>query len=75
MTRAAPRLLLSLLAWASSARLTGAADRHNFGLTAYGEPCTDTCKQRGFPYAWCHKKPSWNGTYLSKTVGDMNAEL
>ena len=37
-----------------------------FGLTAYGEPCTDTCKQRGFPYAWCHKKPSWNGTYLSK---------
>ena len=61
MIRAVPRLLTSLLALAG---LAGA--RHNYGLTAYGEPCTDSCKQRGFPYAWCHKKPSWNGTYLSK---------
>ena len=59
MTRAAPGLVLSLLAG-----LAGAGQQ--FGLTAYGEPCTDSCKQRGFPYAWCHKKPSWNGTFLSK---------
>ena len=41
-----------------------AGTRH--GLTTYGEPCVDSCQQRGFPYAWCHKKPSWNGTFLSK---------
>ena len=41
-----------------------AGTRH--GLTTYGEPCIDACQQRGFPYAWCHKKPSWNGTFLSK---------
>ena len=27
----------------------------NYGLTAYGEPCTDECVKRGFSYAWCHK--------------------
>ena len=43
------------------------AGQQRFGLTTYGEPCLDSCKQRGFPYAWCHKKPSWNGTYLSMT--------
>ena len=36
------------------------------GLTAYGEPCTDPCKQRGFPYTWCHKKPSRNGTWIDR---------
>ena len=48
------------------AALTGLATSSQFGLTTYGEQCLDSCKQRGFPYAWCHKKPSWNGTYLSK---------
>ena len=61
----ASRLLLSLLATSAPAL---ALNKQQFGLTAYGEPCTDTCKQRGFPYAWCHKKPSWNGTYLSIAV-------
>ena len=23
-----------------------------WGLTAYGEPCSDPCKHRGFPYTW-----------------------
>ena len=51
-----------LLAVATSSGWAGS--RH--GLTTYGEPCIDACQQRGFPYAWCHKKPSWNGTFLSK---------
>ena len=63
-TGPASRLLISLLAISAPAL----AVSQQFGLTAYGEPCTDTCKQRGFPYAWCHKKPSWNGTYLSMAV-------
>ena len=37
-----------------------------YGLTAYAEPCTDECKQRGFPYTWCHKKPSRNGTWIDR---------
>ena len=37
-----------------------------FGLTAYGEPCTDPCSQKGFPYAWCHKKASHNGTWIDR---------
>ena len=39
---------------------------NRFGLTAYGEPCTDQCSQRGFPYAWCHKKASHNGTWVDR---------
>ena len=35
-------------------------------LTAYGEPCTDACTQRGFPYTWCHKEPSRNGTWIDR---------
>lgn len=35
-------------------------------LTAYGEPCSDACIQRGFPYTWCHKKPSRNGTWIDR---------
>ena len=66
---AASRLLISLLATSGPAL----AVNQQFGLTAYGEPCTDTCKQRGFPYAWCHKKPSWNGTYLSKPVSECKS--
>lgn len=38
----------------------------NFGLTAYGEPCSDDCKPRGFPYTWCHKLPSRNGTWVDR---------
>ena len=38
----------------------------NFGLTAYGEPCTDECSKRGFSYAWCHKPPSRNGTWIDR---------
>ena len=38
----------------------------NFGLTAYGEPCTDECSKRGFSYAWCHKTPSRNGTWVDR---------
>ena len=37
-----------------------------YGLTAYAEPCTDECKQRGFPYTWCHKRPSRNGTWIDR---------
>ena len=37
-----------------------------FGLTAYGEPCSDDCKPRGFPYTWCHKIPSRNGTWIDR---------
>ena len=65
----ASRLLISLLATSAPAL----AVNQQFGLTAYGEPCTDTCKQRGFPYAWCHKKPSWNGTYLSMAECDQSS--
>ena len=42
------------------------SQEESFGLTAYGEPCTDPCDQRGFPYAWCHKKPSRNGTWIDR---------
>ena len=38
----------------------------SFGLTAYGEPCSDECKPRGFPYTWCHKTPSRNGTWIDR---------
>ncbi len=38
----------------------------NYGLTAYGEPCIDECNQRGFSYAWCHKSPSRNGTWIDR---------
>jgi hypothetical protein len=37
-----------------------------YGLTAYGEPCKDRCKHRGFPYTWCHKRPSHNGTWVDR---------
>ena len=37
-----------------------------YGLTAYGEPCTDSCSNRGFSYAWCHKNPSRNGTWVDR---------
>ena len=26
----------------------------------------DSCSQRGFPFAWCHKKKSRNGTFIGK---------
>ena len=52
--------------------VTASMAKADFGLTTYGEPCTDSCKQRGFPYAWCHKKASWNGTYLSKLMNSFN---
>ena len=37
-----------------------------FGLTSYGEPCSDPCKHRGFPYTWCHKRASRNGTWIDR---------
>ena len=37
-----------------------------YGLTTYGEPCTDECTHRGFSYAWCHKAPSRNGTWTDR---------
>ena len=55
------------LAVAALLQAVVSAGQQRFGLTTYGEPCLDSCQQRGFPYAWCHKKPSWNGTYLSMT--------
>ncbi len=36
------------------------------GLTAYGEPCSDRCARRGFPYTWCHKPPSRSGTWIDR---------
>ena len=42
------------------------SEESKYGLTAYAEPCTDECKQRGFPYTWCHKKPSRNGTWIDR---------
>jgi hypothetical protein len=44
----------------------------NFGLTAYGEPCTDECSNRGFSYAWCHKTPSRNGTWVDRDYCSQN---
>jgi hypothetical protein len=35
-------------------------------LTAYGEQCSDGCARRGFPYTWCHKRPSRNGTWTDR---------
>ena len=43
-----------------------------FGLTAYGEPCTDQCTNRGFSYAWCHKNPSRNGTWIDRDYCSPN---
>ena len=42
------------------------SEEAQYGLTTYAEPCTDECKQRGFPYTWCHKKPSRNGTWIDR---------
>ena len=42
------------------------SEETKYGLTTYAEPCTDECKQRGFPYTWCHKKPSRNGTWIDR---------
>ena len=42
------------------------SEESKYGLTAYAEPCTDECKQRGFPYTWCHKRPSRNGTWIDR---------
>ena len=42
------------------------SEESKYGLTAYAEPCTDECKQRGFPYTWCHKKASRNGTWIDR---------
>ena len=36
----------------------------DYGLTTYGEACIDACKQRGFPFTWCHKTKSRNGTFV-----------
>ena len=44
----------------------------NFGLTAYGEPCTDECSKRGFSYAWCHKTPTRNGTWIDRDYCSQN---
>ena len=46
---------------ASNARVS--SETSNYGLTTYGEPCVDPCLNRGFPYAWCHKRASRNGTW------------
>lgn len=47
----------------------------NFGLTAYGEPCIDECSNRGFSYAWCHKEPSRNGTWIDRDYCSPNPGL
>lgn len=65
--------LISLLVILSFIQLLGYSKNANamseetrYGLTAYAEPCTDECKQRGFPYTWCHKQPSRNGTWIDR---------
>ena len=54
-----------LLLWIASvnASLSG-----QHGLTTYGEACSDRCARRGFPYTWCHKRPSRNGTWIDRSV-------
>jgi hypothetical protein len=47
----------------------------SYGLTAYGEPCTDECQKRGFSYAWCHKEPSRNGTWIDRDYCSPNQGL
>ena len=42
----------------------------DYGLTTYGEACIDSCKQRGFPFTWCHKTKSRNGTFVGISYDD-----
>ena len=57
--------ILSLVVLATT--VEGRIEDGKKGLTTYGEPCTDACKQRGFPFTWCHKKKSRNGTFIGKS--------
>ena len=45
----------------------------DYGLTTYGEACIDSCKQRGFPFTWCHKAKSRNGTFVGISYDDHDA--
>ena len=38
-----------------------------FGIIKMGSKFSDACKQRGFPFAWCHKPKSRNGTFIGET--------
>ena len=58
---AAAALLLTV---AAAAGRSGKNDNNR--LTTYGEKCTDECQQRGFPFTWCHKQKSRNGTFIGE---------
>ena len=59
-------LLVITAATLSPATFARISSNQPQGLTTYGEPCVDPCMQRGFPYTWCHKKPSRNGTWIDR---------
>ena len=58
--------LIQLLGYSVRSANAMISQESKYGLTAYAEPCTDECKQRGFPYTWCHKKASRNGTWIDR---------
>ena len=48
------------------------SEETKYGLTVYAEPCIDECKQRGFPYTWCHKNFSRGGTWPKRDYCSHN---
>ena len=58
--------LVAAAAAALVAVASGGPSAAPHGLTTYGEPCSDPCTHRGFPYTWCHKRPSRNGTWVDR---------